>query len=43
MLFFFSFVVLSRIRVKFYDTVIQIEHVPHESGTGVGIIINVDQ
>nr|CAI5847822.1 unnamed protein product [Callosobruchus analis] len=34
--------VLSRVKVKFIDTVIQIEHVPKDSSTGVGVIINVD-
>ncbi|CAH1999640.1 unnamed protein product [Acanthoscelides obtectus] len=34
--------ILSRVKVKFIDTVIQIEHVPKDSSTGVGIVINVD-
>lgn len=35
--------VLSRVKVKFLDTVIQIEHVPQDSSTGVGIQINIDK
>ncbi|XP_025831922.1 autophagy-related protein 2 homolog B isoform X2 [Agrilus planipennis] len=33
--------ILSRVRVKFIDTVIQIEHVPKESQTGVALQINI--
>lgn len=39
----FRISVLSRVRVKFFDIVIQVEHVPQDSSTGVGIIINIDQ
>ncbi|KAJ8924233.1 hypothetical protein NQ315_007024 [Exocentrus adspersus] len=34
--------ILNRVKVKFVDTVIQIEHVPQDSSTGVGIVINID-
>ncbi|XP_072387744.1 autophagy-related protein 2 homolog A isoform X1 [Diabrotica undecimpunctata] len=34
--------ILSRVKVKFIDTVFQIEHVPKQSTTGVGIVINID-
>lgn len=34
--------VLNRVKVKFVNTVIQIEHVPKDSSTGVGIVINLD-
>lgn len=34
--------VLSRVKVKFIDTVFQVEHVPKHSCTGVGVTINID-
>ncbi|CAG9863843.1 unnamed protein product [Phyllotreta striolata] len=34
--------ILSRVKVKFVDTVFQVEHVPKLSCTGVGIVINID-
>ncbi|KAL3285630.1 hypothetical protein HHI36_000162 [Cryptolaemus montrouzieri] len=33
---------LSRVQVKFVNTIIQVEHVPKDSMTGVGIVINID-
>lgn len=40
-LFFFS--VLNRVRAKFVDTIIRLEHFPDDSETGVAIIIHVDR
>ncbi|XP_056630005.1 autophagy-related protein 2 homolog A [Diorhabda sublineata] len=34
--------ILSRVKVKFVDTVLQIEHVPKNSTTGVGVLMNID-
>ncbi|KAG5882217.1 hypothetical protein JTB14_024728 [Gonioctena quinquepunctata] len=34
--------VLSRVKVKFIDTIFQVEHVPKDSCTGVGIVINMN-
>lgn len=34
--------ILSRVKVKFVNTVLQIEHVPKNSTTGVGVVMNID-
>ncbi|CAG9820878.1 unnamed protein product [Phaedon cochleariae] len=33
--------ILSRVKVKFIDTVFQIEHVPKDSSTGVGLVFEI--
>lgn len=37
------FTVLCRVKVKFVNTVIEIEHVPKDSATGVAVQINIEK